>query len=162
MRLYTRNQARIAVFIRSLIRDPADASDVMQETSLTLWRSFSQYDRNLDFGSWAVGIARNQVLKLWRIKRRDQELFSDSLFLELADEVEANLSNSEQRLQALRDCVQRLTTRQRELIKDFYGNGVAAAEVARRWNRNLHTVYNALRSLRKELGQCIAAELNKL
>ncbi len=161
LRLFTRNQFRIAGLVRSLVTDPVDASDVMQETSLTLWRGFDQFDAEQDFAKWALGVARHQVLKHWRSKRGDRHVFSETLINELADEVETCLSNDQQRLQALRDCLQKLTNRQRELVKDFYGKGISAAGVAKSWNRNIHAIYNALRSLRKELGECIMTKLSE-
>ncbi len=155
LRLYTRDQFRIAGFVRALIADPADAGDVIQETSLALFRSFHQYERNRDFTNWAFGIARHQVLKHWRLKRRDKLVFSEALIDDLADEAIAMLSTDQDRFQALRECIGRLTARQRDLIKDFYGNGVTAATVAEQWNCSVHVVYNALRSVRKTLQRCI-------
>ncbi len=155
LRLYTRDQFRIAGFVRSLVVDPADAGDVLQETSLELWRSFPQYDRDREFASWAFGVARHQVLKHWRSKRRERLVFSEALINDLADETLAVLCSDTDRLQALRECIGQLTCRQRDLIKDFYGNGISAAAVAKQWNSNIHAVYNSLRSVRKELQHCV-------
>ncbi len=155
LRLYTREQFRIAGFVRSLVVDPADAGDVLQETSLELWRSFARYDPNRDFVNWALGVARHQVLKHYRTKRRDRLTFSESMFSELADETAQILSDEQPRFQALRDCVSHLTQRQRELVQDFYANGMSAGEIAKQWDRNIYAVYNSLREIRKQLQNCI-------
>ncbi len=155
LRLYTREQFRIAGFVRSLVPDPADASDIMQETSMALLRNFHQYESGRDFANWAFGVARHQVLKHWRSKRRERLVFSEAFVNDLADETWTVLSTEPDRFQALRECIRRLTSRQRDLIKDFYGHGISAAAVAKQWNCNLHAVYNSLRAVRKELHQCI-------
>ncbi len=161
LRLYTREQFRIAGFVRSLVVDAAEAGDVLQETSLELWRSFSQYDPNRDFANWAFGVARHQVLKHYRSKRRDPLTFSQSMLNELADETAQLLTDEQPRFQALRDCVSRLTERQRALIRDFYSNGMSAGEIAKQWERNTHAVYNSLREIRKQLQSCIAMRLRQ-
>lgn len=159
LRLFTREQFRIAGFVRSLVVDPADAGDVLQETSLALWRSFHQYDPEREFSSWALGVARHQVLKHFRAKRRDRLTFSESLLNDLADETADMLSADQQRYQALRDCVSKLTARQRELVRDFYADGVAAGDIAKQWNRNVQAVYNSLRNVRQQLQDCITRRL---
>ncbi len=162
LRLYTREQFRIAGFVRALVVDPVDAGDVLQETSLELWRSFPQYARDREFAGWALGVARHQVLKYYRTKRRDRLTFSESLLDELANETAKTLSEDLPRLQALRDCVSNLTARQRELVRDFYANGVSASEIATQWDRNVHAVYNSLREIRKQLQDCITMRLRNV
>lgn len=161
LRLFTREQFRIAGFIRSLVADPVDAGDVMQETSLALWRSFHQYDPERDFANWAFGVARHQVLKHYRGKRRDRLTFSDSMLNDLADQTINLMEQDKQRYQALRKCVENLTGRQRELIKEFYAGGAAAGEIAERWDRSIHVVYNSLRQVRKNLQDCINKRLRE-
>ncbi len=126
LRLYTREQARIAGFVRSLVVDPVDAVDVQQEASLERWRSLTQYDSSRDFANWAFGVARHQVLKHYRTRQRDRLTFSESLLNELAEETALILSDEQPRFQALRDCINQLTQRQRELVRGFYTNGMSA------------------------------------
>ena len=161
LRLFTREQFRIAGFVRSLVMNQVDAGDVLQETSLALWRSFHQYESDRDFFSWSLGVARHQVLKHFRAKRRDRLTFSESLLSDLADETADMLSDDQPRYQALRECVSQLTARQRVLIREFYTDGVAANEIAKRWNRNVQAVYNSLRDVRRQLQDCINRRLNE-
>jgi RNA polymerase sigma-70 factor (ECF subfamily) len=44
--LFSRNQARVQAYIRSLVPDAAHADDVFQATSLVLWRNFATFDRD--------------------------------------------------------------------------------------------------------------------
>ena len=54
--LYSREQARIQAFIRTLVPDPVDADDLFQKTSLVMWRSFATFDREKTFLPWALGV----------------------------------------------------------------------------------------------------------
>ena len=161
LRLFTREQFRIAGFVRSLVVDPSDAGDVLQGTSLALWRSIDQYDPNREFVNWAIGVARHQVLNYFREKRQDRLRFSEALLCELADQTAEMFTQDQQRYQALRECVRKLAVRERELVLDFYANGVSAGEIATRWNRNIHAVYNTLRNVRKGLQDCINRRLRE-
>ena len=86
LQLFTRDQLRIFAWIRALVHDPTASSDVFQETSLEMWRSFASFRPDADFLRWALGIARHQVLKYWRKARRDRHAFSDELIQELTAE----------------------------------------------------------------------------
>ena len=60
IRLYTANGSAIRGFVRSLVPTREDASDVMQDVAIVLWRKFTTVDVN-DFRRWAFGVARNPV-----------------------------------------------------------------------------------------------------
>jgi len=92
--LFSRDQGRIAAFIRALVPPPADADDLFQKTSLVLWRSFASFDSSQPFLPWALGVARHQVLMHWRARRRDRHVFSDDVLAALADEAGAAVAGA--------------------------------------------------------------------
>ncbi len=67
--LMTRHQRKIWRFINALLPAPNAADDVLQETSLVLWRKWEQFDTDREFLPWACGIARLQVLRFVRENR---------------------------------------------------------------------------------------------
>ncbi|MEX0867762.1 MAG: sigma factor, partial [Pirellulales bacterium] len=81
-----RGHAR-AIFghVRALVPNSQDAEEVFQETSVTLWTKFDQYQRGTDFRAWACRIAYYKVLKLRDRQHRSPKLFSPE-FLEAVDE----------------------------------------------------------------------------
>ncbi len=159
LRLFTRDQLRVVAFIRALIHDHTAASDVFQETCLELWRSFPSFRRDAEFAPWALGIARNQVLKHWRSHDRDRHIFSETLLTELAGEAINLADELEPRQTALNECVQQLAPRQQELIQQFYGANQPAKRIAESWNRTVHTVYKSLKVLRRSLLECVEQKL---
>lgn len=159
LRLFTRDQFRVIAYIRALIHDHTAANDVFQETSLVLWRSFSSFRRDAEFTPWAMGIARNQVLKHWRARDRDRHVFSESLLSELASEAILIADELDSRQTALNECVQQLAPRQQELIGQFYGANQPAKLIAESWNRTVHAVYKSLKVMRRSLLECVEQKL---
>lgn len=167
--LYSREQARIQAFIRSLVPDPADADDLFQKTSLVMWRSFATFDREKPFLPWALGVARHQVLVHWRTRRRDRHVFSEAFLVTLADEMTERLvvegaggPTLADRQRALDACVAQLPPRQQELIQRFYGGKEQATAIAASWGRSVHAVYKALKVMRKTLEECVERRLAAL
>ncbi len=156
---FLKSQYRIFAYILALVQDRGDAEDVFQETSLIIWREFASFDPDREFAPWALGIAKNQVLKFWRSRKQDRHIFSEVLIQQLAEDAMDTVLEREPRKRALRECIQDLTDRQKQLIEQFYGRRREAAVIAESWNRSVFTVYKSLKSLRKTLLQCIQRKL---
>jgi len=156
---FLRDQYRVFAYILALIPSRSDADDIFQETSLVLWREYARFDVEREFLPWAIGIAKKQVLKHWRQRKSDRHIYNDALIEQLSDEAIEVVLAREPRMAALRDCLQGLTTRQQELVEQFYGKRLEAAAIAHRWERSVFTVYKALKVLRKHLLQCIDNKL---
>lgn len=63
----------VARFARSLTRDDADADDLVQETYLRAYRSWSSYEPGTDCRRWLFTICRNVFL---RTRERDQRILA--------------------------------------------------------------------------------------
>ena len=146
-------------YILALVHDRDDAQEIFQETSLILWRAFPTFRPGEEFLPWALGIAKHQMLRLRRSRKRDRHVFGDELLAILAEEAAAMAPEIAPRQQALAECMKRLTSRQRQLIEWFYGQGLAAGQIAERWNRSIHAVYKALKVMRRVLLECIERRL---
>ena len=83
--LMTRHQRKIWWFINSLLPAPNAADDVLQETSLVMWRKWDQFDHDREFLPWACGIARLQVLKFVRQHRAKRQYLDETVMGEVAD-----------------------------------------------------------------------------
>jgi len=80
---FVKSQRQIYGYILTIVSDPNDADDILQETSLILWNKPRQLATQQDFTRWACGIARN-VIRNWRVKQgRDRHLFSEAMIEEL-------------------------------------------------------------------------------
>jgi RNA polymerase sigma factor (sigma-70 family) len=63
LKLLLAHQDDLQAFLASVVRNAHDRDDVFQETVLTLWDKFPEYDPTRSFGAWARGIAVNKVLQ---------------------------------------------------------------------------------------------------
>lgn len=156
VRLFAQSQYEIHSYVLTLLHNWADADDVMQTTSIVLWRKFEQFQPDTDFVAWACRIAKFEVNNFRRVKGRDRLFFDDSLLESLAT---VRLSMGEQ-LQTERelidDCVAKLKPDDRELIHRCYGRKtVTAKDVAGELGRPTNTVYKALIRIRRTLYECV-------
>ena len=111
----TRQQSSLFHYILSLVPDPVAAQDILQETNLVLWRKAAEYDPALPFMPWACRIALFQVKAHRRDQARDLHVFDDDVLDQLAAEPpDAHVGRPLE--QGLRDCLERLPSKQRELI----------------------------------------------
>jgi len=67
----------------------------------------------------------------------------------------------EDRFEALKGCLERLPTRQRELLRLRYWQGLSIDEMARLRGRQVNAVYTALSRIRKALERCIEHSLRQ-
>jgi len=151
-----REQTRLYGYIHSLVRDLNDADDLFQQTTLILWKKFGDFDPGRSFFSWACGIARFEVANFLRSRGRQRLYFSDDLNLLLVEAQQEMADDElEDRRDALAGCVEKLRQRDRELLRECYGETESVNDVAGRHGRSPQSVYNSLRRIRRALFECI-------
>ena len=149
------HQQRLYGFIYTLVPNPADAEDLLQQTSLILWQKFEEFDLDRSFHAWACGIAHFQVLHYLRGKRRSRVVFSDELIAQLA---ETRHNREESFLAdpvALAGCIDGLSERDRKLIKLCYATKRNIKAAAAALDRPVTSVYMSLVRVRRLLLACI-------
>ena len=158
--LFSRNSHRIFAFIYSLLPYRSDAEDVFQQTSLILWRDFSRFDQDRSFAAWANGIAFNTVRNFQRTRARSRLIFSEKLMSALAQERSTGQVESDQRRDALDDCIHKLPAADRDLVQHIYEDGTSIKEHAKSIGRAVQTLYNRLNLIRNGLLECIDRTLS--
>ena len=159
MKLYTSSVPMLRSFLRKLLPSWQDVDEVMQNTSLVLWKKFEQFEQGTEFIKWACVIARFETLRYKRTKARDRHYFGDELLNLLADE---NIDNHD-RLQsekiALQKCLNKLDAKQKKLTLCAYSGENSIKEVAETYNRTATALYKALQRIRTNLFNCIKKEM---
>ncbi|MCR9231122.1 sigma-70 family RNA polymerase sigma factor [Gimesia chilikensis] len=160
MRLYAQAYPRIFRFILTLIPCRNDAEEVMQETSLVLWRKFAEYENTGSFTRWACGIARFEVLRLMDRKKRFAALFDEQLLTQLA----ATHARCEELLEIRRDflaqCKRQLPEKDLYLLQLIYESEHGAKTAASIMDQPLSTIYRHLDRIRTVLFHCIERKMN--
>jgi RNA polymerase sigma-70 factor, ECF subfamily len=159
VQLFAQHQRSIHAYIYSLVPSRVDADDVMQETSLVLWRKWGDFDPTRDFVRWACGIAFHEVLKMRRKAATSRCYFNEDLLNQLSAEVVRQSDELEHRYTALLRCMGKLGTRDRELVERRYQSKTTARKVADDLERPASTVYKALSRIRNSLFDCVERSL---
>jgi RNA polymerase sigma-70 factor, ECF subfamily len=159
--LFQRHGRAIYGHIRALVPHTSDVDEVFQETSVTLWQKFDQYQPETDFRAWACRIAYYKVLKLRNQQTRSPRLFSTD-FLDLLSEEMVIMSDAlDKRTEVLLLCREKLNERDIHLLDRFHREGVTAKDVARQVGRNVQYVYRAIRRIHDALFDCVEQALSK-
>jgi len=157
--LLNATHGRLLGFLRTLLGNNADAEDVLQRTSLAIWRKFSEFDQGRDFFAWASSFAFYEAKNFQRITARSRLHFDEVLMERLAEERVADLDNQDARFAAMDQCIEELDVPGRELVREFYLNNTDVASLAERLGRAPQTLYNRLNTLRRLLGECVKRRL---
>ncbi len=161
VRLFSLYTNSIYSYIHLLVPIHADAEDVFQETSRTLWQKYSEYQPGPDvtFRAWALRIAQLEVLRYRQRQGRRGRLFSDQLQAALDNAAALTIEALQPRFEVLDDCYQRLPEDDRRLIDARYRRGSSVETLAGELDRSVHSVYRALRRIHQSLFECMSRAL---
>jgi RNA polymerase sigma-70 factor (ECF subfamily) len=155
IRLFSRNEPRIAALVASLVPNQADADEVLQESNLVLWKKFDEYQTGSNFLAWACRVVEYQVLHFRRTKGRERLTFGDDFVVAVARETVAMSDELGARQAALRQCIQRLPDDDRQLLRHRYTDGATTRHIAELAGKSVDTVYKSLQRVRRRLMSCI-------
>ena len=159
--LYNHAQPLLRGFLMAWFCDFHRAEDVLQQTSLELWKSFNKYDPGKPFNPWALGVARNQALKELRRQNKLPVFASPEIMEAVAETVADMAPELERRRSALVACVEKLSASFRELVDLYYGKALSIMEVAKITGRPRGSVEVSLWRARQQLALCTRAALER-
>lgn len=157
--LLTQHQEQLFRYIFSLVPVEADARDILQETSLALFRKFEQYDSTRPFMPWAYRFAYLQVQKHREKAARSPLLFSEDVMDLLANERAHIEPQLDERLRLLDGCLGKLTPQDKELVTSRYALRQGAEEMMKRFGQSRRTLFRNLELLRQRLHDCVTRHL---
>jgi len=154
----------VRAFLLTSLRDAMMVEDLVQETFLTAWKILDRYDRQLPFGPWVRGIASKLVLNHRRKLGRNRVHYCDDTLLGRIDDGVGAVSKLtgdtfDEKVDALRGCLDRLSQPQQESIRLHYENGLHCKEIAERLGIGLEAVKKHLQRGRSQLYRCLALKV---
>lgn len=150
--LYDMYSASLFGVISRIINDTTIAEDVLQETFVKIWHSFSSYSTEKGrLFTWMVNIARNLAIDKTRSKdfknqNKNQDIENNVTFI---DEQRNTVYKPE--LMGVKNLVQTLKPEQRLIIELVYFKGYTHVEAAEELGIPLGTVKTRLRMGIQEL-----------
>jgi len=157
--LVRENADSLTVFLRANVKDKAAADDVFQETMLVAWRKIGEYDRTRPFGAWLRGIAKRLVLAHYRAAAREVP-FSDERVLDYIDQRMAQIDRQpgdtfDEKIAAMRDCIERLEPPYREPIELHYRQRQTTEWIARHLATTQEAIQKRIQRARIQLAECL-------
>lgn len=136
--LLSAHRAAVERYVRFRLPGAADADDVLQEVWLTAYRRFGQLKNQDAFKAWMLSIARSKCADWFRREAGRREVSLDEL-------PEGALGCGEGAEEsAVRDTLELLEARDREVLYLFFWEELPQAEIARKLGIPLGTVKSRL------------------
>jgi RNA polymerase sigma-70 factor (ECF subfamily) len=160
--LFSIHQQRLFGYILGLVRNTADAQDILQQTAVTLWKKFGDFDPDTDFVRWGITVARFQTLNFLKYRRRSRAYFNQELMEQLGEEFGTKSDEVlEARRDALADCLSKLPGPDRKLIECRYSLGLGSRPISGMLERSQASICNSLRRIRESLLRCIESKTDE-
>lgn len=154
--LLTSHQSRIHSYILALVPNFNDADDIMQETSKMMWNRFQDFEIGTDFLAWGMKIAHYRILEYRRNRNRNRMIrFNEDVVLVLEKDIQCRQDRSLEYMANLRDCVCKLSGKDRDLVTLRYDHNLKVKEIARRLGRSVQSVYQNLARVHDLLLACV-------
>ncbi len=156
--LYAATSAKLFGVCLRVLKNRADAEDVLQEVYVKIWHNAAKYQvSGYSPITWLVTIARNQSIDRLRARKPDAAELSE------ADDIADTSSTPEQNVMAggeverLRACLQKLSPGRAEAVKAAYMEGYSYQELAERLQQPINTVRTWLRRSLISLKECLSS-----
>jgi RNA polymerase sigma-70 factor (ECF subfamily) len=165
--MIARNERRVRSFISALAACKSDVVDeVLQATYLVAWQklaSFSYVEASPDeeLVRWMCTIARFELMGYLRRSGASRLAFDMRIIEQLADAHVDCSDYLETRHVALKGCLERLPSQQRDMLNQRYWRQTPIKELAARRGQDVNAVYTALSRIRKTLEQCIRRSMSQ-
>ncbi|HEX7045285.1 MAG TPA: sigma-70 family RNA polymerase sigma factor [Burkholderiales bacterium] len=153
---YDAYHARVYAFALKLVRDRADAAEVLNEVMLEVWRGARQYAGRSRALTWVFGIAHHKAID--RVRRRRDRFEDDAALAAVADDAPAAvdvIAIAEDR-DRLRDCLERLSEAHRLVLHLAFFDDLPYPEIAEIIGCPLGTVKTRVFHAKQLLKQCLA------
>ena len=146
-------------YVYSLTGDWNDTEEVAQRVRLKLWKQFDQYDESLSFGAWARAIAYYEVLTYRKEKQRRPDFLNEAVLSKLSETYEEMIDTDDSRHMLLRGCVEKLASKDRKLVADYYANLGKSRDLSVRTGHSVSALRQKLYRIRKLLLGCVEQKL---
>jgi RNA polymerase sigma-70 factor, ECF subfamily len=131
-RLYERYERRVYNYVRTFLRQPALAEEVVIDTMLAVWHGARGFSRSSRVSTWILGIARHKALDAVRSAVRSGGNVPLDETAELADEAEglADAADHQFRSAAVRRALARLSQDHQEVLRLAFFEELPYEEIA--------------------------------
>jgi RNA polymerase sigma-70 factor (ECF subfamily) len=160
-RLFLPAQTALRGYLLAATGDGTATDDLFQNVATVLWRKFGEYDRSRSFTTWAIGMARLEVLKRRQTLARSRLVFSEAAVAALADAAAEVADDEDARLVHLRSCLGKLPVRERDTLDLRFNEKLSHTEIGGRLHQSADAVGMMLMRARRWLRDCMERAMAK-
>lgn len=158
--LWEEAESCINGFICAFAPDFETRKDISQNVAAAAFKKFDSYDESkAKFSTWAIGIARFEILKLKRSNSRSAVIFSEELVEKMTAIHQAEEKSYNAKAEALKSCLEELNDEKRQLLDMAYSQNLKTNEIAEKLGISSVNVRVKLVRIREELRRM---SLNKI
>lgn len=154
--LYRRTASRLFGVCMRMLRERAEAEEVLQEVYTAVWRRAGSFDPSkASATTWLVTMTRNKAID--RLRQHRESTMDESMLIDLADDgptPSASAESSEER-QRLEQCLDGLEPRQKSAVREAFFSGATYNELATRCRVPLGTMKSWIRRSLIRLRICL-------
>lgn len=135
--------------------------DVLQNALVACYENITRYELRGTFLAWVKGIARNLMLKELHARARvlpSEDSFLERVIAQSAIDAAQGADREEERMERLRECMEKLPDAAKAMIRDRYYNRIPVQELARRQGRPPTWAAVTLFRIREMLRECMNQE----
>jgi len=155
MKLFLANESMITGYLLACTGNLSEAEELFQEVSLVLWGKFETYDQSRPFKSWALGIARLEILKWRQAKTRSKESLSAEAVEKLADTAVQTSGEIDTLHTYLAYCLEKIQNTVKQVVEMKYKDSFSIADIAEYIGKKVGAVEMILVRARRFLRKCI-------
>jgi RNA polymerase sigma-70 factor (ECF subfamily) len=151
------HRAMVRAYLHAILHDGDLVEDTLSDVAVEVARCWDVYDPAMPFGPWVRGIARRLALKRLRRHRRLALGLPDDVLESLGaamDQLGDGMALDAQKRQ-LRQCLEGLSERNRELVRLRYFEDQRLDAIAARSKRTLGALYVAFSRIHAALLRCM-------
>ncbi|MEM9111398.1 MAG: sigma-70 family RNA polymerase sigma factor [Planctomycetota bacterium] len=141
------------------VQDQSLADDIVQEVARQATANFDQYDPSRPFIGWLIGIARQRIAENYRNRGRRPIVFSSEIVESITDAYVELEPEVDDRLDALRLCMDKLSRRHRRVIELRYARQLSQDQIAAQVGSNGRAINAMLFRIRTALRECVSKQM---
>lgn len=153
--LWMESQYVLSGFVRLQVHHHQQAEDIIQEVARDATANFDRYDPARPFAAWVIGIARQRMAEHFRKQARQSVTFSSEVLDSVQDAYCKLQPEVDDRLVALKYCVEGLSDRHRRMIRLRYDQQMSPEDIAAKIGAQRNAVNVMIHRVRKALGDCV-------
>lgn len=154
--LYECTSAKLYGICLRLLRDEAEAQDVLQEVYLSVWRKASSFDASRASPiTWLATIARNRAIDRLRVRQAPAEDLETASSIPDQRPSSLDVLETAEDASRLRRCLEELESRARTAIRSAFFEGATYPQLAEREGVPLPTMKSWIRRGLMSLRGCL-------